>query len=342
MTKNWMYYVLMAAGIYNIFWGAYVVLLPEHFFKLTSLPIPKYIQFWQCIGMIVGVYGIGYIAAAYDPLKHWPITLVGLLGKIFGPIGFLQAIITDTLPLIFGVNIITNDLIWWVPFTIILYKAYQRTRPNELIKVSEEDFKNYSDRNRARFINSLSGFKSANLIGTVDGEGKTNLCIVSSAFHLGANPALMGFIIRPDVSPRHTLDNIRDTKYFTMNHVSESIIMQAHQTSARYDKEISEFDQTGLTAEFIDTFHAPFVKESLIKFGLELVREEKLAENGTHFIIARIKDVYLPGNCLGQDGFVDIEKAQSVCVSSLDSYHSSHKVGRLSYAKTDKPVEIIG
>jgi flavin reductase (DIM6/NTAB) family NADH-FMN oxidoreductase RutF len=338
MKRNWMQTTLWAAGLYNILWGAYTVLFPTHFFNLVSIPAPQYIEFWQCIGMIVGVYGIGYIAAASDPIKHWPITLVGLLGKIFGPIGFLQAIITKSFPLAFGATILTNDLIWWIPFSLILYKAYQRRSQGPLIKVSEQDFLNFDDRKRARFINSLSGFKSANLLGTVDEAGLENLSIISSAFHLGANPALLGFIIRPDAAPRHTLDNLRTTKFCTLNHVHHSFTQKAHQTSARYEKEQSEFEQVGLESEYKDSFKAPFVKQSSVKLGLEFISEEILI-NKTHFIIAKIKDVYLPEDCLSQDGIVDIEKAGTVAVSGLDCYHTTSKQVRLSYAKVGKDLK---
>lgn len=120
--SKWLY----AAGIYNLTWGAWTVLLPYSFFKLTGMEPPKYIELWQCIGMIVGVYGVGYIAAAKDPLTHWPITLVGFLGKVFGPIGFAQGLITGKLPLAFGSTILTNDLIWWIPFFLILKAAHNK------------------------------------------------------------------------------------------------------------------------------------------------------------------------------------------------------------------------
>jgi hypothetical protein len=113
-TPTWMSRVLVAAGIYNIVWGAYAVLFPLHIFALFGMDPPRYPELWQCIGMIVGVYGVGYLAAATDPMRHWPVVLVGFLGKVFGPIGFLQAAITGAMPWSFGINIIFNDLIWWV------------------------------------------------------------------------------------------------------------------------------------------------------------------------------------------------------------------------------------
>jgi small multidrug resistance pump len=114
---------LFLAGIYNVLWGAWVILLPQQFWNLMHLPIPSYMSLWQCIGMIVGVYGIGYLVAARDPLRHWPIVLVGLLGKVFGPVGFVNEAIHGRLPWRFGVMNIFNDLIWWVPFALILVAA---------------------------------------------------------------------------------------------------------------------------------------------------------------------------------------------------------------------------
>ncbi len=120
-----MVWTLNFAAAYNLMWGAWVVLFPNHFFELTKMPLPNYPHLWQCIGMIVGVYGIGYAIAARDPLNHWPITLVGLLGKVFGPIGFIQGFVSGTLPLRFGWTILTNDVVWWVPFSVILLRAYR-------------------------------------------------------------------------------------------------------------------------------------------------------------------------------------------------------------------------
>ncbi len=124
----WMRYVLIAAGIYNLVFGLLAVIRPGCFFMIAEMEPPRYMFLWQCIGMIVGVYGLGYLAAAGDPLRHWPIVMVGLLGKIFGPIGFLQAAMAGTITWSFGYLIITNDLIWWLPFTAMLWAAWQTRR----------------------------------------------------------------------------------------------------------------------------------------------------------------------------------------------------------------------
>lgn len=137
-----MTWVLLAAGAYNLVWGGFVVLFPEAIFRWIGADVPRYPELWQCIGMIVGVYGIGYAAAARDPLRHWPIVLVGLLGKVFGPIGFFDAVvIRDVFPLAFGFTILTNDLIWWVPFTVILWHAFRHAQGRDTpgIAMSETD-----------------------------------------------------------------------------------------------------------------------------------------------------------------------------------------------------------
>lgn len=122
-SRPWMRAWLTAAGIYNLLWGAVTVLFPAWLFLLTGLEEPRYPFLWQCVGMIVGVYGVGYLAAATDPLRHWPIVLVGLLGKIFGPIGYLDGVLRGDVPVAFGVTLPTNDLLWWIPFTMILLAA---------------------------------------------------------------------------------------------------------------------------------------------------------------------------------------------------------------------------
>jgi hypothetical protein len=120
--------VLLAAALYNVLWGALVVLFPFALFRVLAMELPNYPEIWQCVGMIVGVYGVGYAVAALDPLRHWPIVLVGLLGKVFGPVGFVSAVAAGDLPLRFGLTLLTNDIIWWLPFALILLHAYRINR----------------------------------------------------------------------------------------------------------------------------------------------------------------------------------------------------------------------
>ncbi len=196
-------------------------------------------------------------------------------------------------------------------------------------------------RYRAAFVNSLSGFKSANLIGTTDSKGLHNLSIVSSVVHLGSDPALLGFIIRPPVVPRHSYENIIETGVYTINHVNQNIQKQAHQTSARYLKEESEFEKTGLTAGWVDDFIAPYVKESNLSMGMSLEQDVAIEANGTRLIIGRVEWVMLDQKWMGEDGFVNLVDAGTSAISGLDAYHLVNEPVRYSYAKPDQESQVI-
>ena len=188
-------------------------------------------------------------------------------------------------------------------------------------------------RKRAQFINSISGFRSVALIGSIDTQWQTNLAIFSSIVHLGSNPPLLSFIMRPDSVERHTLTNIMETGFYTINHINADMYEKAHQTSARYPKNVSEFDATGLTPVFKNDFVAPFVAESHIQIGMEFKERINISINQTSMIIGEIKFVYYPDNCLLDDGFVDIEKAGTITSSGVDSYHTTQLLQKLEYAK---------
>ena len=204
--------------------------------------------------------------------------------------------------------------------------------------ITHDEIMNMEKQERVHFANSLGGFKSVVLIGTQNKKSQTNLAIIDSILHIGSNPPLFGMVFRPGVVERHTLENILKTGFYTINHITEKIHKQAHQTSARYERDCSEFDETGLTPEFKNNFFAPFVKESNIQLAMEFKEKITLSINNTVLVIGEVKDVYFPENCLQKDGFLDIEKAESITCSGLDSYHKTTQISRLSYAKPDKTI----
>lgn len=211
--------------------------------------------------------------------------------------------------------------------------------------INYHTLKAFHARYRAQLINSLSGFKSANLIATIDKRDNTNLAIFSSVVHLGASPALVGFIMRPDSVERHTLENIQITKQYTINQVNQDIWQAAHQTSARYLREECEFQKTGLTREFIEGVKVPFVKESQLKYLLTLQDIVPIKANNTLLVIGEITDILCQKHAIKDDGYIDIESLKTVSLSGLDSYHNTQRLSRLSYAKpesTPSPLSIDG
>ncbi len=202
-------------------------------------------------------------------------------------------------------------------------------------KYTRLDIENFSQRYRANLINSLSGFKSATLVGTSNGQ-TNNLAIVSSVVHVGAYPPLLGMIMRPHTVQRDTLTNIKQQGIYTLNHVGIQWVDKAHQTSARYSSDESEFDAVGLTPYFSDGFDAPYVKESTIKMGLKVAQHFTLI-NQTEMIIGEIQELFLDNDLLTHDGYLDIELANSACISGLDSYHSTSRISQFAYAKPNSP-----
>ncbi|MCI4667664.1 MAG: flavin reductase [Bacteroidia bacterium] len=194
---------------------------------------------------------------------------------------------------------------------------------------------------RRNFINCLSGYKPVCLCGTINLERQTNLAIISNVLHVGAHPPLIGILLRPHVVERHTVENIDQVGYFTLNNVSEDYYKAAHQTSARYPREESEFKATGLNEFFGERVPAPYVKEASLKMGFRIRERVKITTNATIFMVGQLEEVFLPEEAIGKDGFLFLEKMGSIVSSGLDRYHRADPIARLSYAKTDRPIKEI-
>ncbi len=206
---------------------------------------------------------------------------------------------------------------------------------------SIDEIKGWDRFYRANFINSLQGFKPVSLLGTLSENGMPNLAIFSNIIHIGADPALIGFINRPVEAAPHTIRNIELTKQFTINHIQASFVAAAHQTSAKYSADQNEFEETGLQTFFLENFKAPFVAESEIKYGLELVEIVPITHNNTFLVIGSITHVLLKEGLVHQDGFIDANRAQTITSLGLDGYYSTEPIARFEYAKPDKEVKKI-
>ena len=196
-----------------------------------------------------------------------------------------------------------------------------------------EDIKAFSKIYRLNMINSVTGYKSANMIGTKSNSGRENVAIFSSITHLGSDPALLHFTLRPNTVPRDTYKNIKENKVFTVNHVSMPQIEEAHHTSAKYDENISEFDQTLLEPEYKLNWHAPFVKGAPVALGCKYLNEYEITENGCIIIIAAIEHIFVEDELLQKDGWVKLESGEVVAINGLDGYVLPQLQKRLEYAR---------
>lgn len=191
-------------------------------------------------------------------------------------------------------------------------------------------------RYRGNLINSLSGFKSVSLIGTVNAQAQPNVAIFSNIVHLGANPALIGFVNRPLAAAPHTIANIQASGWYTVNHITPSMVAKAHQTSAKYDAGVSEFTTTGLQEIYRDGCAAPFVADSAVQYSMKLVEIIPITHNQTFFVIGAVQDVYVSElGAIAADGFIALNQLESVASLGMDGYYSTRKLGRYAYAKPD-------
>ena len=187
---------------------------------------------------------------------------------------------------------------------------------------------------RLNIINSITGIKPANLISTIDERNRHNLAIFSSVVHLGSNPALIGFILRPQEKiRRHTYENILENGYYTINHLPNHKTLEGHYTSAKFDKETSEYDVCHFTPEFQHEFPVPYVKESFLKMGLKHVESIPIKYNGTVMIVGKILQVYVAKSSLSEEGYINLEEAKSVGISGLNTYYDLKKIASYPYAR---------
>jgi len=204
------------------------------------------------------------------------------------------------------------------------------------MKYSKQDIEQLDKVSRLKLINAITGIKPANLIGTVNNLGQTNLAVFSSVVHLGSAPALLGFVSRPRTADvGHTYRNIIENGRYTINHIHPEFIKNAHYTSAKFAREISEFERCGLAEEYINESKAPFVKESRFKMEMQFKEAIDIPLNGTVLVIGEVIQVILPDEVF-QENDIDLEVADSVGISGLNSYYSLEKLNRFPYARREE------
>ena len=186
---------------------------------------------------------------------------------------------------------------------------------------------------RINLINSCSGFKSANLLGSISAKGIPNVAIFSSVTHLGSSPPTLGFILRPTTVPRDTYKNIKEFGVFTINHIWEDVIEDAHHTSAKYPEKISEFDMTDLESEFKGKFKAPFVKNAPVQMSMKFIEEIYVSSNDVMLVVAQIQELYVKDELLQEDGLINLSKGNIATINGLDTYAIPKFKKQLTYQR---------
>ncbi len=202
-----------------------------------------------------------------------------------------------------------------------------------MVHITAEDIERFHHIYRINLINSCSGYKSANLIGSVSLSGVENVAVFSSLTHIGSNPPILGFFLRPTTVPRNTYQNIKDKGFYTINHIHEPIVTDAHHTSAKYDASVSEFHVTNLESEYKDGFPAPFVKSAPLQIGMKYLEEYSIKANNTILVLGQIQNLYVQEHLLESDGFIDLSKGNIAAINGLDGYAIPKSHNRYGYQR---------
>ncbi|MFT5761771.1 MAG: flavin reductase (DIM6/NTAB) family NADH-FMN oxidoreductase RutF [Polaribacter sp.] len=205
-----------------------------------------------------------------------------------------------------------------------------------MISFDKKAIENLEHLNKINLINSATGYKSANLIGTKSKEGISNVAIFSSVIHFGSSPAIYGFVLRPTTVRRNTYDNIKETGVFTLNPVFEEKITDAHHTSAKYPKGISEFDKTTFEEEYKDNWHAPFVKNAPLQIAMNFLEEVPIKANNTILLLASVEKIHVRKEMISEDYFINLSKGNIAAINGLDGYSVPKETKRLPYQRQKK------
>ncbi|WP_396601530.1 flavin reductase family protein [Algibacter sp. R77976] len=198
---------------------------------------------------------------------------------------------------------------------------------------SESDIQNLNHLYKINLINSCSGYKSANLIGTKSSDGIENVAVFSSVTHIGSSPAMLGFFLRPTTVIRNTYENLKATGFYTINHIHQNITEEAHHTSAKYDASVSEFEVTNLKSEYKGNFSAPFVSNAPVQLAMQFVEEYEIKANNTILVIGKIIGLYVNDTLVEDDGFINLSKAKVAAINGLDGYAIPETKARYGYQR---------
>ena len=189
---------------------------------------------------------------------------------------------------------------------------------------------------RINLINSITGIKPANLIGSKSKSGLSNLAIFSSVIHMGSNPPLIGMVSRPTGEvERHSVENLEETGLYTINHLHIDYHREGHYTPAKFPRETSEFGACGFTEYYTDTFDAPYVGESKLGIGMKFLESIPIKHNGTLLIIGEVEEIRLQDVVIETDGSLNLEEMASTGISGLDTYYSFQKIAKHPFARVE-------
>ncbi len=202
--------------------------------------------------------------------------------------------------------------------------------------LTKTELKNWDNKKRLNLINSIGGVKPANLIGTISKSGNSNLAIFFSILHVQSHPAQLAFLLRPtDEHRRDSWENIKETDVFTVNAITTNLAERAHYTSAKFPKELTEFDLCKIKSYYSPNFLAPYVAESPIKIGCRYEEHHYLKSSRTTLIVGNIEEIIIEEYFIDPRGYIAFDKMNLVGIGGLNSYYNLEKFSEFPFARPE-------
>ena len=118
--RPWMTWLLWFVGGYNLLAGVGMFCFYHEGYKLLALEKPQMNLPIQLVGLLVGLFGVGYWMVASHPQENRNILVLGFWSKALGSMLGIYYVCVGKLPLVFLLLLFFSDIIYLPPFYIIL------------------------------------------------------------------------------------------------------------------------------------------------------------------------------------------------------------------------------
>jgi len=111
--------VLILAAAHNLLAGTWMLVFYHEAYKMLGLAKPDLNLPLQLVGILVGLFGVGYWLVVRSPVENRNLLLLGLWSKALGSTLGVYYVLLGELPLAFLPILFFSDIIYLLPFYVI-------------------------------------------------------------------------------------------------------------------------------------------------------------------------------------------------------------------------------
>jgi hypothetical protein len=123
--------LLRFAGVFNLLAGAGMICLYHEGFQRLGVQKPGLILPVQVMGILVALFGVGYLLVAANPVENRNLLMLGFWSKALSSavaMWYVCPWAAHPLPWWFAVVVFFADVIYLPPFYVILRRLYRMAR----------------------------------------------------------------------------------------------------------------------------------------------------------------------------------------------------------------------